>query len=81
MDDLLGSLENVSISKLLNGKCLQLSRAWEEYDGDRVAQLLSLQDPHVQSAKLTERDPETILAGGLDSPLNEMTIFHLRYYS
>ena len=47
----------------MNNYLDQVSSAWDDYDGDKLARLISFDDPHIMSPKLQVR---TVLCTGLD---------------
>lgn len=52
--------------------------AWNNYDGQELAVLLSFQDSHVKNPKLQLESPENIVENSLDSPLDELVAAHIR---
>ncbi|CAG7733271.1 unnamed protein product [Allacma fusca] len=61
----------------LNSYLHQIYSAYEDYNGEKVASLLSIEDPHVLSTKLTGSNFENSVQDVLHSPLAEMVILHL----
>jgi len=62
----------------INSYIHQIESAWENEDGLRVGELLSLQDPHVSSSRLTAEDPEESIRDALEPPLSEMAVCHFQ---
>ena len=55
-----------------------VEEAWNDYDGDTLANLLSFQDNHVTNPQLQIEDPEAQVERALESPIDALVAFHLR---
>ncbi len=55
-----------------------VENAWNDYDGDTLARLLSFQDSHVKNSRLQLENPESEVEEVLDSPIDELVALHLR---
>ncbi len=63
----------------LNGYLGQVSSAWDDYDGDALARLLSFEDPHSMSPRLrAEEDPSREVERVLEEPIDDIVSDHLR---
>ncbi|ODN04729.1 PCI domain-containing protein 2 [Orchesella cincta] len=68
----------------LNSYVYQVQRAWEDCDGDRVGELLSIRNAHSHSTRLLEsiyeyNDTDQLTSQyALNWPLNELVSYHLR---
>lgn len=62
----------------VNSYLAKVSQAWQEGEGEDLANLLSFQDPHIASRALQIPDPEAQVERMLDPPLDEMVAAHLR---
>ena len=55
-----------------------VEEAWNDYDGDTLATLLSFQDSHATKHQLQIEDPEADVERVLDNPIDELVAAHLR---
>ena len=55
-----------------------IDQAWENYEGDEIAKLVSFQDSHVKNPKLQLEDPEEAVGNVLDNSIDELVAAHLR---
>ena len=56
----------------------KVSNAWNQGDGELLAELLSFRDSHVANPRLHVPDPEAQVERMLDPPLDEMVAAHVR---
>ncbi|QQP41971.1 Uncharacterized protein FKW44_016495 [Caligus rogercresseyi] len=62
----------------LGGYFKSVEEAWNNYDGEELARLVSFRDPHVYSSKLQLEDPESLVDESLDTSINDLIASHLR---
>ena len=55
-----------------------VEEAWNDYDGDTLATLLSFQDSHATKHQLQLENPEADVERILDNPIDELVAAHLR---
>ena len=55
-----------------------VEEAWNDYDGDTLATLLSFQDSHATKHQLQIENPEADVERVLDNPIDELVAAHLR---
>ena len=55
-----------------------VENAWNDYDGESLATLLSFQDSHVAKSQLHLESPEDEVERILDNPIDELVAAHLR---
>ena len=55
-----------------------VEEAWNDYDGETLATLLSFQDSHATKPQLQIEDPESDVERVLDNPIDELVAAHLR---
>jgi len=56
----------------------KVSNAWNQGDGELLAELLSFRDSHIANPRLHVPDPEAQVERMLDPPLDEMVAAHVR---
>jgi len=64
------------VTMSLNSYIHQIYDAWEKYNGIRIAELLSLTDPHVMSSKLLDDRWERKVEEDLPNPIADMVLLH-----
>ena len=52
--------------------------AWDDYDGESLATLLSFQDSHVTKPQLQLENPDRQVSAVLQEPIDELVAAHLR---
>ena len=62
----------------LNSYLSAVENAWNDYDGEVLASLLSFQDPHARNPRLQLENPENEVESVLESPIDELVALHLR---
>jgi len=62
----------------LNSYLSKVAQAWDAYQGEMLAALLSFKDSHIANPKLQLEEPEAAVERVLDPPLDEMIAAHLR---
>ncbi len=55
-----------------------VEHAWNDYDGESLATLLSFQDSHVTKSQLQIENPEAEVERVLDNPIDELVAAHIR---
>ena len=56
----------------------KVEEAWDDYNGENLADLLSFQDNHVLKPQLQLESPEAEVERILEEPINELVAAHLR---
>ena len=62
----------------LNSYLSEISSAWDDYDGDAIAPLISFEDKHVLNPKLQLEDPADQVERALDEPIDDIVTHHLK---
>lgn len=63
----------------LTGYLAAVEQAWDDYDGDALARLVSLDDAHAKSAKILAVDnPTSAVEDSLEEPIDDIVSDHLR---
>ena len=55
-----------------------VANAWDDYDGESLATLLSFQDSHVTKSQLQLENPDRQVSAVLQEPIDELVAAHLR---
>jgi len=56
----------------------QVQDAWNDYDGEALAKLLSFRDPHVMNPRIQLENPEREVEAVLEGQIDEIVAMHMR---
>jgi len=62
----------------LGGYLSKVAQAYDNFEGDMLAVLLSFEDDHIHNPRLQVQEPEAAVERILEAPLDEMAAAHLR---
>lgn len=62
----------------VTGYLREVQEAWNDYDGEVLARLLSFRDPHVMNSRIQLENPEREVEQILDAQIDEIVAAHMR---